>query len=60
MIIAKQMIKTNQILSVGMESFYWKNLRKTAVITERYSKFAIQSENQQSQHHPSASFTFHA
>ena len=60
MIIAKQMIKTNQILSVGMESFYWKNSRKTAVITERYNKFAIQSENQQSQHHPSASFTFHA
>ena len=63
MIIAKQMIKTNQILSVGMESFYWKNSRKTnksAVITERYSKFVIQSENQQSQHHPSASFTFHA
>ena len=54
MIIAKQMIKTNQILSVGMESFYWKNSRKTnksVVITERYSKFAIQSENQQSQHH---------
>ena len=29
MIIAKQVIKNNQILSVGMESFYWKNSRKT-------------------------------
>ena len=40
MIVAKQMIETNQVLSVGsrMEAFYWKNLRKTsnesAAITE--------------------------
>ena len=63
MIIAKQMIKNNQILSVGMESFYWKNSRKTnesAVITEWYGKCVIQRENQQNQHRPSASFTFHA
>ena len=45
-----------------MESFYWKNLRKTSNESEqpslkRHVKCAIQSENQQNQHHSSASFT---
>ena len=58
------MIKTNQVLSV------WWNL-SSGKIQEKfranqqpslkwYVKSAIQSENQQNQHHPSASFTFHA
>ena len=46
-----------------MESFYWKNLRKTSNESEqpsleRHVKCAIQSENQQNQHRSSASFIF--
>ena len=63
MIIAKQMIKANQILPVGWSlsigkigEKLWTNQQPSL---KRYVKCALQSENQQNQHRPSASFTFH-
>ena len=58
------MIKTNQILSLGwilsVEKI-WEKLRPNQQPSlKRYVKCAIQSENQQNEHRPSASFTFHA
>ena len=60
MIVAKQMIKTSQILSVGLSLSIGKVREKlqTEPICQMV-KYAIQSENQQNQHRPSASFTFH-
>ena len=64
MIVAKQMIKTNQILSVGwslsVEEIREKLRTNQQPSLKRYVRCAIQSENQQNEHHPSASFTFHA
>ena len=64
MIVAKQMIKTNQILSVGWSLSVGKireNLRTNQQPSlKRYVRCAIQSENQQNEHRPSASFTFYA
>ena len=55
------MIKTNQILVVGWSlsvgKIWKKTLNESEVITE--AKYTLQSENQQNQHRPSASFTFH-
>ena len=62
MIIAKQMIKTNQILSVGcslsigkIQEKLWTNQQPPL---KWYVKCAKEGENQQNQHHLSASFTF--
>ena len=57
MIVAKQMIKTNQVLSVGWSLSIGK-IRETPRTNQqpslkRYVKCAIQSENQQNQHRPS-------
>ena len=64
MIVAKQMIKTNQVLSVGWSLSVGKireNLRTNQQPSLKcYVKCAIQSENQQNEHCPSASFTFYA
>ena len=64
MIVAKQMIKTNQILSVGWSLSVGKIREKLRTNQQpslkRYAKCAIQSQNQQNEHRPSASFTFHA
>ena len=64
MIIAKQMIKTNQISSAGwilsigkIRKKLWTNQLPSL---KWYVKYVIQSENQQNEHRPSASFTFHA
>ena len=58
------MIKANQILSVGWSLSIAKIRLKLGTnqqpTLKRYVKCAIQSENQQNQHRPSASFTFHA
>ena len=64
MIVAKKMIKTNQILSVGWSLSVGKIREKLRTNQQpslkRYVKSPIQSENQQNEHRPSASFTFHA
>ena len=64
MIVAKQMIETNQVLQVGWSLSIWKirgKLRTNQQPSQnRYVKCAIQSENQQNQHRPIASLTFHA
>ena len=64
MIVAKQMIKTNQILSVGWSLSVGKIREKLRTNQQpslkRYVKSPIQNENQQNEHRPSASFTFHA
>ena len=64
MIVAKQMIKINQILSVGWSLSIGKIREKLRPNQQpslkRYVKCAIQSENQQNEHRPSASFTFYA
>ena len=64
MIVAKQMIKTNQILSVGWSLSVGKIREKLRTNQQpslkRYVRCAKQSENQQNEHRPSASFTFHA
>ena len=64
MIVAKKMLKTNQILSVGWSLSVGKIREKLRMNQQpslkRYVKGAIQSENQQNEHRPSASFTFHA
>ena len=64
MIVAKQMIKTNQVLSVGWSLSIGKIREKLRTNQQpslkRYVKCTIQSENQQNQHRPSASFTFYA
>ena len=64
MIVAKLMIKTNQILSVGWSLSVGKIREKLRTNQQpslkRYVRCAIQSENQQNEHRPSASFTFHA
>ena len=64
MIVAKQMIKTNQILSVGWSLSVGKIREKLRTNQQpslkRYAKCAIQSQNQQNEHRTSASFTFHA
>ena len=64
MIVAKQMIKTNQILSaewsLSVEKIREKLRTNQQPSLKRYVKCAIQSENQQNEHRPSASFTFHA
>ena len=64
MVIAKQMIKTNQILSVELSlsigkirEKVWTNQQPSL---KRYVKCAIQKENQQNQHRPSNCFPFHA
>ena len=62
MIVAKQMINTNQVLSVGWSLSIGKNRRKKTnqqPSLKLYVKCAIQSENQQIQH-LSTSFSFHA
>ena len=63
MIVAKQTIKTNQILSVGWSLSIRKIREKLRTNQQsslkRYVKCALQTE-QQNQHHPSASFTFHS
>ena len=63
MIVAKQMINTNQVLSVGWSVSIGKNQKKLRTNQQpslkRYVKCAIQSENQQIQH-LSTSFSFHA
>ena len=57
MIVDKQIIKTNQVLSVGWSlsiGKIWENLwMNQQPSLKRYVKCAIQSENQQNQHHPS-------
>ena len=64
MITAVQMIKTNQNLLVGWSLSYGKIQEKLWMNQQpslkRYVKCDIQSENEQNQHRPSASFTFHA
>ena len=64
MIVAKQMIKTNQILSaewsLSVEKIREKLRTNQQPSLKRYVKCAIQSENQQNEHRPSASFTFYA
>ena len=64
MIVAKQMIKTNQILSVGWSLSVGKIREKLRTNQQpslkRYVKCAIRSKNQQNEHRPSASFAFHA
>ena len=63
MIVAKQTIKTNQILSVGWSLSIRKIREKLRTNQQsslkRHVKCALQTE-QQNQHHPSASFTFHS
>ena len=63
MIIAKQMIKTIQILSVGWSLSIGKNREKLWTNQQPslkwYVKCTLQSEKQQNQHRLSASFTFH-
>ena len=63
MIVIKQMINTNQVLSVGWSLSNGKNRKKLQMNQQpslkRYVKCAIQSENQQIQH-LSTSFSFHA
>ena len=60
MIVAKQTIKTNQILSVGWSLSIRKIREKLRTNQQsslkRHVKCALQTE-QQNQHHPSASFT---
>ena len=58
------MIKTNQISSAGwilsigkIRKKLWTNQLPSL---KWYVKYVIQSENQQNEHRPSASFTFHA
>ena len=64
MIVAKQTIKTNQILSVGWSLSIRKIREKLRTNQQsslkRYVKCVLQTEKQQNQHHPSASFTFHS
>ena len=64
MIVAKQMIKTNQTLPVGWSLSVGKVREKIRTNQQpslkRYVKCTIQSENQQNEHRPSASCTFHA
>ena len=64
MLVAKQMTKTNHILSVGWSLSVGKIREKLRTNQQpslkRYVKSPIQSENQQNEHRPSASFTFHA
>ena len=64
MIVAKQMIKTNQVLSVGWSLSIGKIREKLRPNQQpslkRYIKCTIKSENQQNQHCPSSSFTFYA
>ena len=54
MIVAKQMIKTNQILSVGWSLSVGKIREKLRTNQQpslkRYVRCAIQSENQQNEH----------
>ena len=63
MILAKQMIKTNQILPVGLSlsigkigEKFWMNQQPSL---KWHVKCALQRENQQNQYLPSTSFTFH-
>ena len=64
MITAIQMIKTNQNLLVGWSLSYGKIQEKLWMNQQpslkQYVKCDIQSENEQNQNRPSASFTFHA
>ena len=64
MIVAKQMIKTNQVLSVGWSlsigQIREKRRPNQQPSLKRHIKCTIQSENQQNQHCPNSSFTFHA
>ena len=64
MIVAKQMIKTNQILSVGWSLSVGKIQEKLRTNQQPslkcYVKCAIQSENQQNEIRPSASFNLNA
>ena len=64
MTVAKQMIETNQVLQVGWSLSIYKIRGKLRTNQQpslnRYVKCAIQGENQQNQHRPIASFTFHA
>ena len=58
------MIKTNKVLSVGWSLSIGKIREKHRTSQQpslkRHVKCTIQSENQQNQHRPSTSFTFHA
>ena len=58
MIGAKQMIKTDHVLSVGWSLSIGK-IREKRSSLKRYVKCAIQSESQQNQHRLNTSFTFH-
>ena len=64
MIVAKQMIKTNKILSVGWSLSVGKIQEKLRTNQQPslkcYVKCAIQSENQQNEIRPSASFNLNA
>ena len=57
MIVAKQMIKTNQSLSIGKIREKLRTNQQPSL--KRYVRCAIQSENQQNQHRE-LFFTFHA
>ena len=64
MIVAKQMIKTSEVLSVGwslsigkIREKLWTNQQPSL---KQCVKCAIQSKNQQNQHLPNQCFTFHA
>ena len=63
MIITKQMIKTNQILSIGwsvsIEKVQIKLWTNQQPALKRYVLCAIQSKNQQNPLLPNASFTLH-
>ena len=64
MIIANQIIKTNHVLSVGWSLSIGKIPEKLQTNQQSslkwYVRCALQTEKQENQHHPSASFTFHS
>ena len=64
MIVAKQTIKTNQVLPVGWSLSIGKVREKLRTNRQpslkRYVKSAIQSQNQQNHYCKSTSFVFHA
>ena len=63
MILARQIIKTNQILPVGLSLSIEKIGEKFRTDQQPslkwHVKCALKSENRQNQYLPSASFTFH-
>ena len=64
MIVAKQTIKTNQVLPVGWSLSIGKVREKLRTNRQpslkRYVKSVIQSQNQQNHYCESTSFVFHA